>query len=130
MVLAPAVSDMHQQQFRGRAGSRPVPPDHAATLQVNNESLVLRNYDTEETHTLDVTLLDPSGDVAFDRTVTVDPRATVCIETRLERAVYRVSAHLETGTMARTDCLIGSGPDECAVIETGNGTVSVSDGLF
>lgn len=121
---------MHEQQSRSRPDSRPSPPDSPATLRVDDQSLVLRNYDADETHSISITFVDPDDNIAFDRSITVDPLATVSIETRLERAVYRVTVRTEEESTASADCLVGSGPDECAVVETGNGTVTVSDGLF
>ena len=96
---------------------------------VSDETLVLRNYDNRR-HDLRVTFTDHNGETALNRNFSVGPRETVSIQSRLERAVYRVEARLETGARARADCLLGSDPDECAMIETGNGLVSVVEGHF
>jgi hypothetical protein len=110
-----------------RAISASVDP---ATRAISNESLILRNYDDDSAHDLHVRFVDHEGAVAFDRTVSVAPRETVSIQTRLERAVYRVTVRMETGATARADCLLGSDPSECAMVETGNGLVSVVEGVF
>lgn len=98
--------------------------------EVDDESLVVRNYDGAEPHDLRVTFLNPRGETAFDRTVAVAPLETVSVQTRLERAVYRVEAQLENGATASAECLVGSDPGECAMVEVGNGRVSVVEGAF
>ena len=106
--------------------------DHSGnpdTRRVSSESLVLRNYD-DSTHDVHVTITDDNGETAFTRTVSVGPQDTVSIQTRLERAVYRVDVRLDNGVGDRADCLLGSDPNECAKIETGNGVVSVVEGYF
>lgn len=104
------------------------PGDH--TQVVSDRSLVVRNYDGDQAHEVTVTFLDPDGDRAFARTVAVAPLETFAIETRLERAVYRVRARLDGEDTDSAECLVGSGPDETALVETGNGTISASEGLF
>ncbi|TKX68652.1 hypothetical protein [Halorubrum sp. SP9] len=106
--------------------------DHAGnpgTRRVSGESLVLRNYD-DSTHDVHVTITDHDGETAFTRTVSVGPRDTISIQTRLDRAVYRVDVRLDNGVGDRADCLLGSDPNECAKIEAGNGVVSVVEGYF
>jgi len=97
---------------------------------VSDRSLVVRNYDGSEAHDVTVTFLDADGDRAFARTFAVAPLETVAIQTRLERAVYRVRARVDGGETDSAECLVGSGPDETALVETGNGSVSVAEGLF
>lgn len=103
--------------------------DSTDARPVSDESLVLRNYD-DSTHNIHVTFTDHNGKTAFTRTVSVKPRDTVSIQTRLEREVYRVDARLDNGAVARADCLLGSDPNECAKVETGNGVISVVEGYF
>lgn len=114
----------NRQQTSGRSTTV---PDRTRS-QSKTESLVLRNYDGLCTQMLTVTCRDCDGDVAFDRTVPVDPGETVSIHTHFERGVYRVEVRLDDDTTATAACLIGDDPTECALIETGNGTVSVTDG--
>ncbi len=114
----------HRQQGPGTSTSREPPQ------AVSDRSLVVRNYDGSEAHEVTVTFLDPDGDQAFARTIAVAPLETVAVETRLERAVYRVRARVDSDETGSAECLVGSGPDETALVETGNGTVSVAEGLF
>jgi len=97
---------------------------------VSDRSLVVRNYDGTEDHEIRVTFLGPDGDRAFARTLAVAPLETVAVETRLDRAVYRVRARVDGDDTDSAECLVGSGPDETALVETGNGTVNVTEGIL
>lgn len=99
------------------------------TRPVSEECLVIRNYDGDESYTIDVQFLDAADEVAYSRTVTVGPLEAITFGTRLRRGVYRVEASLEMGEQADASCLIGSGPHETALVETGNRTISVVEGF-
>lgn len=113
-----------------RRGSPAVVTPEETPPFVSEESLVLRNYDSTDSHDVTVRLLDATDEVAFRRTYTLDPTATVTVCTRLSRGVYRVEARLDEERTTSVDCLIGSGPDETALVEVGNGVVSVAEGLL
>jgi hypothetical protein len=98
-------------------------------MLVSEETLVLRNYDSETTHEVTVELRDADDDVAFQQTYTLTPQAVTSVETRLPRAVYRVAVRLNDVERSSADCLIGSGPSETALVEVGNGLVSVTEGV-
>lgn len=105
----------------------------AATVPgVTDETLVVRNYGTTAV-CLGVTFVNTGGEVAFDRTYSVAPGETISAPTRLSRGVYRVSARLTDAPGEQRDtaeCLVGSAPGETALVETGNGLVSVTDGIL
>jgi hypothetical protein len=121
---------MPPQKYDDDPTADSTPAESAATRALSDESLVVRNHDSSETHNLRVTFVDHNGECAFDRTIPVAPLETVSIETRLDRGVYRVEVRLEDGETASSECLIGSDPGECALVEVGNGIVSVVEGLF
>lgn len=100
----------------------------SAQSVVESESIIVRNYDHPEFRTIDITLRSAEGDIALQRSVPTPPLATVSLQAELERAVYDVTAET-AGKTASAECLVGGDPSECALIETGNGTVSVVDGL-
>ena len=93
------------------------------------DALVVRNYDGRTSHQITVRFLDAADEVALERTYTLSPGDVVSVATRVERGVYRVEAHTEEGDIVGTDCLVGTGADETAIVEVGNGLVSVSEGL-
>ena len=94
---------------------------------VSDEILVLRNYDGQTTHDVRVTFLDANDDVALQRQYTVAPLGVTSVARRLERGVYRVTATVDGTYVARADCLVGSGPHETAIVEVGNGVVSLTE---
>ncbi|MEF8852324.1 MAG: hypothetical protein V5A28_07890 [Haloarculaceae archaeon] len=107
---------------------------------VTDESLVLRNYDGAPVR-VHVRFVDADDETAFDRTYALGPGDVVSTPTRLRRGVYRVVATLDggpgqTGDAGGTaerdaaECLVGSAPAETAVVETGNGVVSVTEGVI
>lgn len=97
---------------------------------VDEESLVLRNYDAERTHTVTVRFLDADGEPAVQQPYTLSPLGVVSVAMRLPRAVYAVEVDVDNGPTASAECLVGSGPRETALVEVGNGLVSVSEGVY
>jgi hypothetical protein len=51
----------------------------------------------------------------------------VSIRTQLDRGVYDVTVTAEDESINSAECLLGDAPGECAVVELGNGTVTVTD---
>lgn len=105
-------------------------PSQESTQVVSEQSLVVRNYDGSRAHELRISFVDSDGEVAFTRALVVEPLETIAVQTRLERAVYRVEARLDDRERDSAECLVGSGPNETALVETGNGTVSVAEGIL
>ncbi|WP_299264427.1 hypothetical protein [Halorientalis sp.] len=99
-------------------------------LLVSDETIVLRNYDAETTHEVTVELHDADDEIAFQQTYTLGPQMVTSIETRLPRAVYRVDVQADDTDSSSTDCLVGSGPSETALVEVGNGLVNVAEGVY
>ena len=96
---------------------------------LNSEGAFIRNYDAAETHTVTVTITDSTDETdetVIDRSVTVGPSTASSLRLPLERGVYHVEVTSDDGAGDSTECLIGSNPDECAVIECGNGIISVT----
>lgn len=105
-------------------------------LLVTDESILLKNYDSTATHTMTVRLQDPGESVAFKQTYELCPDTAVSIQLRLRRAIYTVEAWYKDasassgGTEDSESVLIGSAPDETALIELGNGLISVTEGIL
>lgn len=97
---------------------------------VTDQCLLIRNYDGSTTHQVQVRFIDSSYETAFDRTITMTPLEAKTVEARLERGIYRVEAQLDNEATDSAQCLIGSGANELAVVETGNGIISVVDGHY
>lgn len=110
--------------------SRAVPSVGDEHLLVSDETIVLRNYDGELTHEVVVELRNADDEIALQKTYTLTPQTVTSIQTRLPRAVYNVDVRVAGTDSSSADCLVGSGPSETALVEVGNGLVSVAEGVF
>jgi hypothetical protein len=94
----------------------------------SSESVSVRNYDAARVNTLSVRLVDSRDEVVVDRSVRVEPSETVSMRLPIDHATYRVEATLEEQASDSAECPIGDTPEERAVIECGNGVVTVTAG--
>jgi hypothetical protein len=97
---------------------------------VSEECLTIRNYDSHVSHEVTVRFYDADEDIAFKRSYTLSPLDVVSVSQRLDRAVYRVDVVVDEDTNVDAECLIGSGPNETALVEIGNGLLSVTEGVM
>jgi len=105
-------------------------PARSRDRYVDEESLICRNYDSERAHEVTVRFVGADDEVAFRRTYAVEPQSVLSVGLRLPRAVYRVEARVDDEHETGAECLVGSGPHETALVEIGNGLVSVAEGAF
>lgn len=116
---------MHPEPTREAPADRS--DDHAnRPVTAGLSTFVVRNYDGTPVDGLSLRAVDAEGATAFRRTLTLGPSETVAVRTDLERAVYRVVVRFD-GDSAAAECLLGPAPLETALVETGNGSVSVTD---
>jgi hypothetical protein len=92
-------------------------------------ALLLRNYDDTEAAVLTVTVADPNDEIVHTETYTVGPLITRTVDLPLADGVYSVSARtgLKSSTCPR--CWLSDEPTEIAAVETGNGVISVVEGV-
>lgn len=95
---------------------------------VSAHGAVLRNYD-DDVSSVNVRFRTGSS-IKYCRRITLRPCASGILHVRLPRAGYRVEAGLDCGGHAEAVCVIGSRPSETALIEVGNGVVSITDSVF
>ena len=119
---------MDTEQRRVATESEVVAPGESDAIQTTIEGVLIRNHDQERAYTCTVSVRDPFGNSICDRTVTINPAGTTSLELELRRGVYCVEARHDAGGSVSADCLIGGDPAEYAMIETGNGTIAVTDG--
>jgi hypothetical protein len=119
---------MHTKRRRATTGSELITPADSDGMRTTIEGALIRNHDQERAYTCTVSVRDSFGNSICDRTATVDPAGTTSLELALGRGVYRVEVRHEAGGPVSSDCLIGGDPAEYAMIETGNGAITVTDG--
>lgn len=108
----------------------PTTADRLSAPVVCEECLTIRNYDSHIAHQVTVRFYDANEDIVFERSYTLSPLDVVSVSQRLDRAVYRVDVELDGERSADAECLIGSGPNETALVEIGNGLLSVTEGVM
>ncbi|WP_436933886.1 hypothetical protein [Halovenus marina] len=96
---------------------------------VASADLFIRNFDTTRTNHLTVRVRDGDG-IVFASRYALTPGKTECEVDRLGPGEYDVIVELDSQRRERATCRIGPGPEKTALVEIGNGTVSVTQGLY
>lgn len=116
------------------ARQQPRPPraaaDESEQSPPSGEAVVVRNYDSSVEHHVTVRLLDRNDELVVSRTKPVPPQSVVSLSAELDRGVYRVHVRVDDERLTTAECVVGSGPTETALVELGNGVVSVVDGII
>lgn len=111
------------QTTRARTAGR-----HARTA-ARSEDLHLRSYAHEWAYDVAIEVVTPDGDLAFAADYYLRPGDTESEVDALPAGKYEIRATLDNGTRKTAACRIGSDPDRTAVIEVGNGVLSLTEGL-
>jgi len=100
----------------------------ADSTSTDVEEVHIRNYDTRKAHSLWIRVVE-DGDVAFERTYRLRPGETESELDGLAEGTYDVEVELDGLRRRVGRCRIGEGSDRAVLIEIGNGTVTVSEGV-
>jgi hypothetical protein len=98
-----------------------------AASSARREDLHIRNLDLKRGYNLRVEVRD--GESVFTREYRLGPGERHSELDQLAPGTYTVVASLGDGRRRATRCTINDRPARAALIEIGNGTVSVTDGL-
>lgn len=104
-------------------------PPASPTGTSSSEDLFVRNYDVERTYNLELTATHRCDDDQLERQYTLQPGQVIAELGVLAPGEYELTVEI-AHTDAVSSCTVGPTPDETAVVEVGNGTVSVSQGLY
>ncbi|MFB6252621.1 MAG: hypothetical protein ABEI27_13235 [Halobellus sp.] len=121
-----------QQTMRSpsaRTDATATPQDDSMTdrLALNSEDLHVRSYEHQMAHDLDVGVYAPDGETVFEAQYRLEAGAVKSEINTLPPGVYEIRASLDDARETRRRCRIGDAPDRTAVIEVGNGVVSVTE---
>ncbi|WP_267161020.1 hypothetical protein [Halovenus salina] len=94
-----------------------------------SEELHLRNFDVSREHTLTVRVSDDDG-LVFANRYYLTPGKTVSELGRIPPGEYEVRVELDGRRQQTATCEIGERPSKTALVEVGNGTVSLTEGLY
>lgn len=105
--------------------------DAQSTSSTNrrSEEIHIRNFDVERTYDLTVTVQDGDG-IVFANRYHLKPGTTVSELDRLAAGEYVVQVKLDGRQQAVAECIVNETPEKTALIEVGNGIVSVTEGLY
>lgn len=105
---------------------RDAPDDRTAA---RSEDLHLRSYAHESAYDVAVEVITPDGDVAFEADYYLRPGDAESEVDALPAGEYEIRATLDNDRRETATCQIGADPDRTAVIEVGNGVLSLTQGL-
>jgi len=116
------------QTTRARSAGRRArdAPDNQA---VRSEDLHVRSYAHEWAYDVAVEIVTPDGDVAFAADYYLQPGDADSEVDALPPGEYEIRATLDNDRRETATCRIGPEPDRTAVIEVGNGVLSLTEGL-
>jgi len=95
---------------------------------VTSEGIYIRNFDVRRTYDLTIRVHDDDG-LVFGRRYRLEPGKTESVLGRLPSGEYEVVAELDGHRRDETRCRVDPSPEGTALVEIGNGTVSVTQGL-
>jgi hypothetical protein len=94
-----------------------------------SEEIHIRSFDISRSYNLTVRVEDSAG-LVFARRYHLSPEKTVSVCGQLSPGEYEVDATLEGRRRRSIRCEIDSTPQGTALIEVGNGTISLTEGLY
>jgi len=94
-----------------------------------SEEIHLRNFDVQRSYDLRLRVQD-GDDVAFVSRYRLAPGTTESVTGRLTPGEYTVTVVLDGHRRETALCGIDATPDRTALVEIGNGTVSITQGMY
>ena len=95
-----------------------------------SEDIHLRNYDREWGYDLEVTVRGSGDEPVFESRYYCQPGEVIAVENVLAPGEYEVRVELDNRREVAAECRVSSAPDHTVRVELGNGTVSLSEGLY
>jgi len=122
----------NQQEFNEETGHESSLVNRAETehsVARRSEEIHIRNFDVNQAYDLTITVRDSQG-LVFANRYYLTPGKTVSELDRLPAGEYEVQVELDSCRQRTALCEIDETPARTALIEVGNGTVSVTEGLY
>jgi hypothetical protein len=114
--------------FRGEDMRALTTQREAEHPETATEDIHIRNYDTRESHTLWVRVVE-DGTCVFERSYRLRPGEAESELDALPEGEYDVEVELDGLRRRVGRCEVGEGPERTVLVEMGNGTVSVTEGV-
>lgn len=114
---------------RARTAGRHARDGPDSRVAARTEDLHLRSYAHEWAYDVAVEVRTPDGDVAFAAEYYLQPGDAESEIDALPPGEYEIRATLDNDRRETATCRIGPEPDRTAVLEVGNGVLSLTEGL-
>lgn len=99
-----------------------------AALEEVVDAARVRNYDHWKGHSVHVRLAGADGEVRFAERVYLAPGQSARLSGALDPGEYELRVQVDGVERSRTDCRLDGTETGTAVVELGNGVVSVTEG--
>lgn len=103
-------------------------PADARLEAMDGAEIHIRNYDVETGHSVWINVVD-HGDQVLETTRRLRPGEVRNVTGAIPPGEYDVEVGVDGLRREVVRCRIGPGPEQTALVELGNGVVSVTDGL-
>ena len=110
----------------GRDSDEPTSDDWAA----RSEDIHVRNHDVTERHSVELVVRDEYGSRVFQNRYYLAPGQAESECDALGSGSYVVEVYCDGVRRQQRECHIGDQPDQTALVELGNGLVSVTEGVY
>lgn len=114
------------EQSRSDSAPGPSTADDSAP----SEDLYVRNYDPYWGYDLELTVDGPEAAPTFEATYYLQPGQVKSVGNVLPAGEYEVSVVLDNRREETAACRVSSAPEHTIHVELGNGTVSLTEGLY
>lgn len=94
-----------------------------------SDAVLVRSYDHRRAYDLDVAVASTTGERVFRERFYLLPGHTERVPSVGPTGEYTVRVVLDNDRERETDCELGGSPERTLVIEVGNGSVSLTDGV-
>lgn len=95
----------------------------------SSEAIHIRSYDHQWSYDLDVEVMTTDGEMVFRERYYLLPGHTESERSIVPPGDYELRVTLDNTHQERTECRIDSSPAHTAVVEVGNGAISLTEGL-
>jgi hypothetical protein len=115
-----------------RSGHRSTTEKQTAVNQPvsqQSEEIHIRNFDLNKAHNLTIEVHDSDG-LVFANRYYLTPGKTESELGRLQPGEYELRVELDGRRQETTTCAVDGTPERTALVEVGNGTISVTEGHY
>ncbi|MFB6301225.1 MAG: hypothetical protein ABEH65_13310 [Halobacteriales archaeon] len=95
-----------------------------------SEEILIRSYDHRWAYDLEIEAVDAAGESIYRKRYYLQPGQIEGVRNELPTGEYELWITLDNTHHKTVDCRIGSAPEDTVVIEIGNGTMSITQGLY